>query len=435
MWPLLQAFDFAAYRVDDAHFILVLRDKLMGIPAGPGTLGELPNREHPPLPLSNDNLAAWSAYIVTTFALRPQDVGLILPTRDSGKQAGDDYELFTDNEKSLHSIQVEAAIARQARLLMPQGVELGGAMSSGVDKRAVFVVHGRDAALQQAVFALLRAIDLRPLEWSELRSLTGKPNPYVGEILDVGFSMAQAAVVVLSGEDEARLHPTLHGKSEPGHEVLPTLQPRQNVLLEAGMALGRFEDRTVLIQCGDVRPMSDILGRHILKLHNGPEARKDFVERLRTAGCAVRDFGSAWLSEGDLVPAVKQASAWSKGPGAAQAVQHALSDVERDILLHMLYADHYCRRTNGGPQPEHIEAGELAFYDPNNREVAIDYVLACRRLAKAEFITSSVVDNAGMHYRLTDSGREHAASLRAEGLRPSKGPWPEARFPPRRRRV
>ena len=35
-WPILQTFDFEAYTIGDVHFVIVVRDKLSGVPAGPG---------------------------------------------------------------------------------------------------------------------------------------------------------------------------------------------------------------------------------------------------------------------------------------------------------------------------------------------------------------------------------------------------------------
>ena len=53
--------------------------------------------------------------------------------------------------------------------------------------REVFVVHGRNQAARRALYEFLRAIDLDPLEWSELVEATGKTSPYIGEILNTAF--------------------------------------------------------------------------------------------------------------------------------------------------------------------------------------------------------------------------------------------------------
>lgn len=56
-------------------------------------------------------------------------------------------------------------------------------------QRTVFVVHGRDHELRDSMFAFLRAVELKPLEWGQARALTKKPSPYIGEILDIAFDL------------------------------------------------------------------------------------------------------------------------------------------------------------------------------------------------------------------------------------------------------
>ena len=126
------------------------------------------------------------------------------------------------------------------------------------------------------------------MEWSEARRLTGKPNPYVGEILDAGFLNAQAVLVLFTPDDEARLIEHFIKADDELHEKQLTPQPRQNVTFEARMAMGKFPERTVLVQIGKVRPMSDISGLHILRLDGSTKSRQDLAERLKNAGCAVK---------------------------------------------------------------------------------------------------------------------------------------------------
>ena len=67
-------------------------------------------------------------------------------------------------------------------------------------------------AFAKGIFDFLYSIGLKPLEFSKARELTGKPMPYVKEILDAAFAHAQAVVVLLTPDDEARLRPDLiHG--------------------------------------------------------------------------------------------------------------------------------------------------------------------------------------------------------------------------------
>lgn len=172
------------------------------------------------------------------------------------------------------------------------------------DKARVFVVHGRNERARRAMFEFLRSIDLKPLEWSQAIRLTGKASPYVGEILDAAFSNAQAIVVLMTGDDEVRLRPALLDKNDPRHERELTPQARPNVLFEAGMALGRHPDRTLLVELGPLRPFSDVGGRHTVRLTNSSGSRQDVASRLDGAGCPVNLSGRDWHAAGDFEAAV-----------------------------------------------------------------------------------------------------------------------------------
>jgi hypothetical protein len=71
------------------------------------------------------------------------------------------------------------------------------------DPRRVFVVHGRNMEARNAMFAFLRAINLDPIEWEEAIQMTGEGSPFIGHVLDVAFSNAQAAVILVTGDDVA----------------------------------------------------------------------------------------------------------------------------------------------------------------------------------------------------------------------------------------
>src|SRR5579859_4729629 len=109
--------------------------------------------------------------------------------------------------------------------------------------RAVWVIYGRDERLRQGMFTFLRSIGLEPLEFSIARKQTREPLPYIGEILEAGFLQAQAVVVLLSPDDEARLRPDLQREADPAYEAKLTGQARPNVLFEAGMAFVSHSDR------------------------------------------------------------------------------------------------------------------------------------------------------------------------------------------------
>jgi hypothetical protein len=174
------------------------------------------------------------------------------------------------------------------------------AESPAADLRDVFVIHGRNAKANEELFTFLRALNLNPIEWSEARSLTKKGSPYTGEILDAVFAAAQAIVVLQTPDDVAYLHESLTYPGDP--ETQAHMQPRANVLFEAGMALGRDEARTIIVELGKVKVFSDIHGRHVVRLDNDIKNRQELANRLRDAGCAVKTTGTSWHTAGDLTP-------------------------------------------------------------------------------------------------------------------------------------
>lgn len=165
--------------------------------------------------------------------------------------------------------------------------------------RSVFVVHGRNDFLRNSMFDLLRSINLEPIEWNRAVELTGHGSPYIGQILDAAFDDAQAIVVLLTPDEVAYLQPR-YGSGDDDPEIQPAAQARPNVLFEAGMALGRDAKRTVMVEVGEVRPFSDVAGRHVVRLNNTTTSREALAQRLQTAGCEVDLRGTDWHTAGDF---------------------------------------------------------------------------------------------------------------------------------------
>ena len=205
--------------------------------------------------------------------------------------------------------------------------------------RDVFVVHGRNNDANTALFEFLRSIDLHPLEWSEVASLTGKPSPYIGEILDTAFSRVHAVVVLLTPDDEAWLKYPFRVDNDPLHETQLTGQARPNVLFEAGMAMGRDENRTVLVELGTLRPFSDIAGRHVIRMNNSSQRRQDLAQRLEAAGCPVNLKGTAWHTAGDFEAAIASFDAEMANPEEDETQKTSidgesqLSEDAKELLL------------------------------------------------------------------------------------------------------
>lgn len=208
-----------------------------------------------------------------------------------------------------------AMITAKGKLYVQKTASPNQAEARAEDPRKVFVVHGRNLKARDALFTFLRSIDLHPLEWSEIVAATGKGAPYIGEILDKAFSQAQAVVVLMTPDDEGRLREPFMKSEDPSYETELTQQSRLNVLFEAGMAIGRFPNRTILVELGFLRPFSDIGGRHVIKLDDTTEKRQELAHRLRTAGCQVNLSGTDWHTAGAFEASIHGISEENKNPG------------------------------------------------------------------------------------------------------------------------
>jgi len=123
--------------------------------------------------------------------------------------------------------------------------------------------------------------------------------------VESGFAMGHAAVVVLTPDEDSKLRSRFAKSADEGR---PRPQPRPNVLIEAGMALALFPRKTILVKIGDVGSLpSDLGGRDVLKMDNTPEKRLEFIQRLKSVGCAVDDSSKEWLAAGDFQSAIDAA--------------------------------------------------------------------------------------------------------------------------------
>jgi predicted nucleotide-binding protein len=211
----------------------------------------------------------------------------------------DDFEAFA--LKAHARREVEMLKREHALQAIQKEREASLAMSEARHKSKVWVVHGRNLKARDAMFLFLRSIGLEPMEWGEALALTGKGTPYTGEVLDLAFAEAQAVVVLITGDDMVRLGTRFVEPTDPPEETDPTPQARPNVLFEAGMAFGKYPERTVLVHLGKTRPFSDVAGRNVLYISNDIKKRQGLADRLRTTGAGVRtENRSDWHATGDF---------------------------------------------------------------------------------------------------------------------------------------
>ena len=170
-------------------------------------------------------------------------------------------------------------------------------------KRNVFVVHGRNLRARNAVFDFLRSLGLNPLEWEEVVARTGKGSPIIRETVTDGIHGSDAAVVILTPDEQARLRLDNSNSAAVTERPAWGYQPRPNVLVELGMALGAFGPSTILLELGaPFRAITDIDGSLVVRWSPEDERgfRNSFRNRLKTIGLHVSDYGTEWLEAGDF---------------------------------------------------------------------------------------------------------------------------------------
>lgn len=135
----------------------------------------------------------------------------------------------------------------------------------------VFVVHGHNHGMKEAVARFLERLGLDPVILHE------KPN--AGRTIIEKFSDyadVQFAVVLLTADDE--------GKSR-GSETSPSFRARQNVILELGYFLGKLgRARVCALYEAGVEIPSDYQGVLFVELDKSDRWRFDLVRELRGAG-------------------------------------------------------------------------------------------------------------------------------------------------------
>lgn len=296
------------------------------------------------------------------------------------------------------------------------------AMTPPVEQKSkrVWIIHGRNVELVKNISIFLRAIGLDPIGWEEARARTGVSSPHIDEILKAGFDYAQAFVVLLTGDDEAKLRKEYIKGDDPEHERTLTPQARQNVVFEAGMAFGLATDRVVFVQQGIIRPFSNISGRHLLNLDNTAEKRRDFVSRLKSAGCDLFNNlidRNDWLTAGDFeksIPSDQVPSSTVKRSEVKSAIESIVPDMPfqaKVLLKRASKKSGKIIRQNPGIQITGWDSIDYSFLEPEERAKwnhAID-VLKKRKLIEDE-------NDKGEVFEVTHEGFETAKKI----------PWEEA---------
>lgn len=145
----------------------------------------------------------------------------------------------------------------------------------------VFLVFGRDKDRTQQVKDLLRCIGVVPMAWEKLVEELGSGSPTVWDVVLHGIYSAQSIVVLLTPDEKVLLREELI--ETPG-EAIETFQPRPNVLIELGIALGERRASTIVLQYPNVREVSDIQSINTVRIDGKVSDTKNFLARLQSVG-------------------------------------------------------------------------------------------------------------------------------------------------------
>ena len=109
-WPLLKAFDAKGYVWSETYLVVVLKDKLLGIPVigGPEVLEDASAPNEAP---TEENADAWFTYLVTKFEVRPQDAAFIIPVTDD-VNTPKQWKKWSDANRALWLRQMEMNLTR-----------------------------------------------------------------------------------------------------------------------------------------------------------------------------------------------------------------------------------------------------------------------------------------------------------------------------------
>jgi predicted nucleotide-binding protein len=153
---------------------------------------------------------------------------------------------------------------------------------TGPANRKVFIVRGQDQRPVDVLEKFLHFAGLEIMSWNDAEDLTGETQPDTYNVIVEAMKAAAAIIIILFPDDEARLKEEFAGTTQDFEG-----QPRQNVLLEAGTAFSMDRKRTILVESGSRRPISDIAGFNWVTMDGSWENRDKLIKRLKRAGAQV----------------------------------------------------------------------------------------------------------------------------------------------------
>jgi len=109
-WPIIRNFDAEGYTWNEKYLVVILRDKLSGVP----TMGNTKILDDEAASLDepiSDNVDVWQSYLQKKFSIRPQDFVIIFPIKE-GKTIDQRWKQFNKMEQQLWHKQIFINVTR-----------------------------------------------------------------------------------------------------------------------------------------------------------------------------------------------------------------------------------------------------------------------------------------------------------------------------------
>jgi Predicted nucleotide-binding protein containing TIR-like domain len=203
--------------------------------------------------------------------------------------------LFNNLQNSSNLTSV--AFPGKALMLAPQNTQQSLAVESDQSKR-VLIIYSQNEAARIEISEFLKGANLIPVEWKQIEIHLEKSGPSIDEVLSVAFDKVQAVMVVLTGDDLVEPGREFVDERNPGRVKAARFQPVPDLLFKAGVAFGMKSTRTVLVALGKVRPLHSLLERHLIRLTDSYEDRKEVITKLQQAHCLIT--GYEWSVKGNF---------------------------------------------------------------------------------------------------------------------------------------
>ena len=182
--------------------------------------------------------------------------------------------------------------------------------------------------------------------------------------------------------------------------------------------MGRYPERTVLVELGSLRPFSDIAGLYVIRMDGSSQRRQELAQRLRVAGCPVKLDGTAWHSAGDFYSVLTEIQGASLNiQGAAESTlpaanQQVISPDARQLLLEVV-ADAesgtgVIMKTNSFAGTS-IETNGKNFVEAGSRRSVARWESAIMELVNLNFLEDPT--GKGSFFQPTHKGFEAAETL------------------------